>query len=141
MGTKYIKVPPVDHQLNVNIATDKPQYRPGETAQYSMQVTGADGQPAPRAEFSLGVVDEAIYGIRRDTTQDPLAFFFGHEWNMRVHRGFARLTTSTAKPASGACGWRSCAGPRAWRSSSRTAWCSPRSARLFRIPPSGPPTW
>jgi uncharacterized protein YfaS (alpha-2-macroglobulin family) len=25
-GTKYIKVPPVSHQLNVNVATDKPQY-------------------------------------------------------------------------------------------------------------------
>ncbi len=81
-GTKYIKVPPVDHQLNVNIATDKPQYHPGDTAQYSVQVTGADGKPAPHVELSLGVVDEAIYGIRRDMTQDPLAFFFGHEWNM-----------------------------------------------------------
>jgi uncharacterized protein YfaS (alpha-2-macroglobulin family) len=26
-------------------------------------------------------VDEAIYAIRRDFTQDPLTFFFGHEWN------------------------------------------------------------
>ena len=53
-GTKYIKVPPVSHQLNVNVATDKPQYLPGETAQYSVQVTDADGKPVPRAEFSLG---------------------------------------------------------------------------------------
>ncbi len=83
-GSKYIKVPPVSHQLNVNVATDKPQYRPGETAQYTVQVTGADGKPAPGAELSLGVVDEAIYAIRRDMTQDPLAFFFGREWNM-VH--------------------------------------------------------
>jgi uncharacterized protein YfaS (alpha-2-macroglobulin family) len=44
----------------------------------------AVGKPAQGAELSLGVVDEAIYAIRRDTTQDPLAFFFGHEWNM-VH--------------------------------------------------------
>jgi uncharacterized protein YfaS (alpha-2-macroglobulin family) len=80
-GTKYIKVPPEDHQLNVKLATDKPQYTPGETAQYSIQATGADGQPAARAELSLGVVDEAIYGIRRDTLQDPLSFFFGREWN------------------------------------------------------------
>jgi alpha-2-macroglobulin len=83
-GTKYIKVPPVSHQLNVNIATDNPQYRPGDTAQYTVQVTGADGKPAPGAELSLGVVDEAIYAIRRDMTQDPLAFFFGREWNL-VH--------------------------------------------------------
>jgi uncharacterized protein YfaS (alpha-2-macroglobulin family) len=40
-----------------------------------------DGKPAPRAEFSLGVVDEAIYGVRRDTTQNILAFFFGRDYN------------------------------------------------------------
>ena len=81
-GAKNLKVPPVSHQLNVNVATDKPQYRPGDTAQYTVQVTGSDGKPAPGAELSLGVVDEAIYAIRRDMTQDPLAFFFGRDWNM-----------------------------------------------------------
>ena len=83
-GTKSLKVPPVSHQLNVNIATDKPQYRPGDTAHYTVQVTGADGKAAPGADISLGVVDEAIYAIRPDTTQDPLGFFFRHDWNM-VH--------------------------------------------------------
>jgi uncharacterized protein YfaS (alpha-2-macroglobulin family) len=83
-GAKRVKVPPEDHKLNINLATDKAQYRPGETAQYNVQVTGADGRPMPGAELSLGVVDEAIYAIRRDVTQDPLAYFFGNEWNM-VH--------------------------------------------------------
>ncbi len=44
------------------------------------------GRPAPRAEFSLGVVDEAIYAIRKDTTQDILSFFFARQWN-RVFTG------------------------------------------------------
>ena len=83
-GSKYAKVPPDGHRLNVNVSTDKAQYRPGETAQYAVQVTSADGKPVPRAELSLGVVDEAIYAIRRDMTEDPLAFFFGREWNL-VH--------------------------------------------------------
>jgi alpha-2-macroglobulin len=80
-GVKYIKVPPVEHQLNVNLSTDKPQYLPGQTATYRIDVTGADGKPAPRAEVSLGLVDEAIYAIRRDATQDILRFFFDREWN------------------------------------------------------------
>src|SRR5207244_1991613 len=42
---------------------------------------GPDGKPVPNAEFSLGVVDEAIYGIHRDTTPSPLSFFFGHDYN------------------------------------------------------------
>ena len=80
-GNKYIKVPPVDHQMNVNITTDKPQYQPGQSAQYSISATAVDGKPVPLAEFSLGVVDEAIYAIRPDEMQDPLAYFFSHEWN------------------------------------------------------------
>ena len=81
IGDKYVKVPPVSHQLNVKIATDKTQYQPGQTAEYSIDVTGADGKPAARAEFSLGVVDEAIYGIRKDFTPDPVTFFFGRDFN------------------------------------------------------------
>jgi uncharacterized protein YfaS (alpha-2-macroglobulin family) len=78
---KWIKVPPVDHQLNVKVSTDKPQYLPGQTADYSIDVTDVDGKPAPQAEFSLGVVDEAIYGIRKDATPDMLDFFFARQWN------------------------------------------------------------
>ncbi|MGO9256596.1 MAG: alpha-2-macroglobulin family protein [Bryobacteraceae bacterium] len=81
-GTKYLRVPPAEHQLNVKVATDKPQYLPGQTAEYSIDVTGNDGKPVPRAEFSLGVVDEAIYAIVKDTTQDPIEFFFGNTWNV-----------------------------------------------------------
>ncbi len=35
----------------------------------------------PGAEFSLGVVDEAIYGIRPDTTLGILDFFFARDYN------------------------------------------------------------
>jgi uncharacterized protein YfaS (alpha-2-macroglobulin family) len=80
-GEKYIKVPPVEHQLNVKLATDKPQYLPGQTADYSLEVTDSAGHAAPHAEFSLGVVDEAIYGIRKDATEDIVKFFFDREWN------------------------------------------------------------
>ena len=78
---KYLRVPPEQHQLNVKLATDKPQYQPGQTADYTIEATGADGKPAAHSEFSLGVVDEAIYGIRRDTTEDPVQFFYGNAWN------------------------------------------------------------
>ena len=80
-GSKYVKVPPVEHKLNVQLSTDKPQYLPGQTAHYDLAVLNFDGKPVPRAEFSLGVVDEAIYAIRKDTTPDIVSFFFGQEWN------------------------------------------------------------
>ncbi len=80
-GSKYVRVPAVEHELHVKVATDKPQYQPGQSAEYSIDVTGADGRPAPNAEFSLGVVDEAIYGVRRDTTPAMLSFFYGHDYD------------------------------------------------------------
>ena len=78
---KLLKAPPVEHQLNVKLATDKPQYQPGQSANYSLEVTDKSGNPAPRAEFSLGVVDEAIYGIRKDMTGDILNAFYESSWN------------------------------------------------------------
>ena len=71
-GAKYLKVPPVSHQLNVKIATDKPQYRPGERRSTAWR-SRARRQAGARRGIQLGVVDEAIYAIRRDMMQDPLA--------------------------------------------------------------------
>jgi uncharacterized protein YfaS (alpha-2-macroglobulin family) len=80
-GTKYVRIPPAEHELKVRLATDKPQYLPGETADYSLDVTDNADKPVPRAEFSLGVVDEAIYGVRPDSTPALMSFFFGREYN------------------------------------------------------------
>jgi uncharacterized protein YfaS (alpha-2-macroglobulin family) len=78
---KRIKIPPDDHKLCITLSTDKPQYLPGQTATYNVTVTSADGKPVPQADLSLGVVDEAIYAIRRDETLDPLKFFYGRDWD------------------------------------------------------------
>jgi uncharacterized protein YfaS (alpha-2-macroglobulin family) len=80
-SSRYVKVPPAEHDLNVAVTTDKPQYLPGETGHYTVQVKDNGGRAVPGAELSLGVVDEAIYAIRRDTTENPLTFFFGRDWN------------------------------------------------------------
>jgi uncharacterized protein YfaS (alpha-2-macroglobulin family) len=80
-NTKRVKVPPEEHKLNLKLATDKPQYLPGETATYRIDATDSGGRPVPLAELALGVVDEAIYAIRRDTLPGMLSFFFGNEWN------------------------------------------------------------
>jgi uncharacterized protein YfaS (alpha-2-macroglobulin family) len=71
----------VAHTLNVNLTSSKPQYQPGETATYNLQVTDTAGKPVPNAEFSVGVVDEAIYAIKKDRTPDILNFFYGRVWN------------------------------------------------------------
>ncbi len=80
-NTKHLVVPPNHHKLDVQIATDKLQYLPGETATYQVKVTTPDGRGVPKADLSLGVVDEAIYAIRPDTTPDLLKFYYGNESN------------------------------------------------------------
>jgi uncharacterized protein YfaS (alpha-2-macroglobulin family) len=80
-GQKRIKVPPVDHSLNVAISTDKSQYLPGQTAKYELVAKTPDGKPLANADFSLGVVDEAIYAIQPDATPDIVKTFYGEEWD------------------------------------------------------------
>jgi uncharacterized protein YfaS (alpha-2-macroglobulin family) len=78
---KRVVVPPDDHKLTLRVVTDKPQYLPGQTATYTIQATSCDGKPVKGADLSLGVVDEAIYSIRKDETADLVKFFYGLEWD------------------------------------------------------------
>jgi uncharacterized protein YfaS (alpha-2-macroglobulin family) len=80
-GSKAVKVPPVEQALAVAITTSKPQYKPGERAHYDIEAKDSAGRPVA-AEFSLGVVDEAIYGIRKDDTPEILNFFYGRNYNI-----------------------------------------------------------
>ena len=44
-------------------------------ASFALTVTDADGAPV-QAQLSVGVVDEAVYGVKPDGTPDPLRFFY-----------------------------------------------------------------
>ncbi len=79
-GSKNINVPPDAFKLNVELQPSKPQFQPGEAATYTLLAQDAQGKPAV-AEFSLGVVDEAIYAIRPESTTDILKFFYGRVFN------------------------------------------------------------
>lgn len=79
-GSKSINVPPTAFKLNVQLQPSKPQFEPGEAASYTIVAKDVQGKPAA-AEFSLGVVDEAIYAIRPEATTDILKFFYGRVFN------------------------------------------------------------
>jgi uncharacterized protein YfaS (alpha-2-macroglobulin family) len=80
-GQQRISVPPDDHKLDIKITTNKPTFLPGQVGTYDIQATNPDGKPAANADLSLGVVDEAIYAIRRDQAPEILNFFYGHEYD------------------------------------------------------------
>ena len=73
---KELIVPPVERFLNVDVKSDREQYRPREEGTLSITTTDADGKPVA-AEVSLGLVDESVYSIQDDYAGDPRPFFYG----------------------------------------------------------------
>jgi alpha-2-macroglobulin len=64
-----IKVPPLQQQLQVDITPDKQVFQPQQTAGYDVFARDWQGKPVS-ADFSFGVVDEAIYSLYPDSSGD-----------------------------------------------------------------------
>jgi alpha-2-macroglobulin len=79
-GSKNISVPATEKVLKVTVATDKPEYRPGEKVTYTLTAQDSKGHPVS-AELSLGVVDEAIYAVRPESSEPPEKTFYAREWD------------------------------------------------------------
>ena len=86
-GTKSISVPAVEQQLKVEVTASKPEFKPGEPGIYTIRARDSNDKPVA-AEFSLGVVDEAIYSVRPETVQDIFKFFYARTYN--------RISTSSS---------------------------------------------
>ncbi|MCC6164474.1 MAG: hypothetical protein IT182_14080 [Acidobacteria bacterium] len=77
---KKLRVPPATRALTIEVTPDKTVYRPGEPGVFRVRTLDAAGAPV-QAQIALGVVDEALYGVRRDTTPDPLRVFYRTEYS------------------------------------------------------------
>ncbi|PYE53352.1 alpha-2-macroglobulin family protein [Deinococcus yavapaiensis] len=69
-----VRVPDASAALTVNVKARKDKYRPGDTGTLDVTVKNAAGQGVP-AELALGVVDKAIYLVRRDASTPILQVF------------------------------------------------------------------
>ena len=78
---KLLSVPAKSKFLNIEVLADKKEYKPRETAHYTVLARNSDGSPASGAELSLGVVDEAIYSVKPDQTRDIRKAFYGRRYN------------------------------------------------------------
>jgi uncharacterized protein YfaS (alpha-2-macroglobulin family) len=83
-ATKIVKISPESHFLKIAIETDKPKYKPGDNATYTIKAAYADGKPAAHTELSLGIVDESIYAVQPDSTPDIGKFFYSRRPNAVV---------------------------------------------------------
>jgi len=77
-GSKRIKIPATERALTLEVTSSKPQYTPGEAAAITVTARDAAGKPVSNAELSIGVVDEAIYAVRPETTADIFHYFYGN---------------------------------------------------------------
>ena len=75
-SSKSLKVPAIQQKLQIEIQPSEKQFQPGQKASYTLSVHDSNGKPVA-GEFSIGVVDEAIYAIRPDTNGDPHDYFYG----------------------------------------------------------------
>ena len=74
-------VPARDKMLNLEIISNKKEYKPRETASYTILARNSDGAPVSGAEVSLGVVDESIYSVAPDYSGNIKSEFYGLRYN------------------------------------------------------------
>ncbi len=87
---QMLVVPAREKFLDLSIIPNKKEYRPRDTASYTILARNADGTPAEGAEVSLGVVDEAIYSLASESAGNIRREFYGR----RYHQVQTSLTTS-----------------------------------------------
>ncbi|HTR64617.1 MAG TPA: alpha-2-macroglobulin family protein, partial [Terriglobales bacterium] len=81
IGSKSLKVPPIERRLNIEITPAKQQFEPGEAAAYTISAKDSSGKPV-QAELSLGVVDDAIYAVEPDTSGDIVRAFYPERYGL-----------------------------------------------------------
>ncbi|HXL81546.1 MAG TPA: MG2 domain-containing protein [Pyrinomonadaceae bacterium] len=90
-------VPARDKMLNLEIISNKKEYKPREAASYTILARNADGAPVSGAEVSLGVVDEAIYSVAPDFAGNIKNEFYGMRYNtVETHLSIAYSFTGFA---------------------------------------------
>jgi len=72
---KSLKVPLVERTLTITATPAKNQYEPGDKGSFDVLAVDSAGKPV-EADLSFGVVDEALYSVRPDTTGDIVASFY-----------------------------------------------------------------
>ena len=124
---RRLGVPAASKTLQVAVTADQAVSRPREPGVFNVMVTDQAGQPV-RAQVSLAVIDEAVYGVKPDETPDPMRFFYRREYT-RVATTFSTrvLLHRLLRPRSAAARRAAPAGRSRWPTSRAT---SPSQAQV-----------
>ena len=85
---RRLSVPAADRMLQITLTADQAVSRPRDPGTFSVQVADHQGRPV-RAQVSLAVIDEAVYGVRADDTPEPVRFFYQRSYT-QVNTTFSR---------------------------------------------------
>ncbi|MDH4129898.1 MAG: MG2 domain-containing protein, partial [Spirochaetota bacterium] len=77
---KEIIIPPLHKFINVEVISDKEQYKPGEPAKFTIKTTDYNGKPI-KSEVSVGIVDASIYAIAPESAVDVRKYFYSKKYN------------------------------------------------------------
>jgi len=75
-ASALVPCPDPSRRINVALTSEQANYKPGETARYTVKATGPNGAPV-RADVAFSVVDESIFAVHPDTTPDLFTTFWG----------------------------------------------------------------
>ncbi|PIE33631.1 hypothetical protein CSA56_10980 [candidate division KSB3 bacterium] len=75
IGYAGIQVNPAERRLQVELSTDKEEYRPGNEVELQLQVTDKDGN-GQEAEVIVSVVDVGVLNLIGYATPDPFDYFY-----------------------------------------------------------------
>lgn len=62
-------------KLNIEISSDKEIYKPGEKGRFKIRVTDSKGKPVKNAELSSSIIDESIYSIKSEKSENIFEAF------------------------------------------------------------------
>ncbi len=85
---RRLSVPATSRQLTLEIVPSQSVYRPREPGVFTVKALDATGRPV-RAQLSVAVIDEAVFGVKADDTADPLRYFYRRSYS-RVNTEFSR---------------------------------------------------
>jgi alpha-2-macroglobulin len=74
-GNVYLRIRPEEWKLNVQVATDRPEYRPGDPVTVMITIRDSRGRPLS-GTAALAVVDDAIFELAGPDSPDPLTTFY-----------------------------------------------------------------
>ncbi len=80
-NSELIGVLEKDKLLNISLTPSQKIFKPGDTAEYNVDVRDQKGNPVKDTELSLGIIDESIYSIEEDITKPIEINFYSSRYS------------------------------------------------------------